>query len=357
MKELKVVFSSCVLIILAVVLVMSSWTSSAAASKKESKPVAVKYTMPWPPGTTVIARRLDLAKRVAEKTGGKLKVELYGIGELCDSRENFEAVQTGVADVAHIISTYTPGLFPRSQLLESPVFPLPSKDPFMVAHKVLNELAPQINPEFERNGVVPSGLYWLGGVVHVYSKKPLRRLEDFKGVKISCISEVHSDCLKRLEFAPFMIPGGDTYLALQKGVIDAALQTSGGARISRYAEVVNYVTLLNWPQLGFTYVFNPRFLKSLPADLRTILVDEFKAWHEEMEIGQLWNYEKEDFKWSADRGVETIILPDEEVQRIRKRLPTMDEWVEYQKKFGMKDAKELGQTALELLEKYSKSVK
>ena len=356
MKKLTVVVLSCVFIALAVVLMMGSWTHSEAAPKETSKPITVKFTMPWHPGTIITLRRKDLAQRVAEKSGGRLKVEVYGIGELCDSRENFEAVQTGVADVAHIISTYTPGLFPRSQLLESPVFPLPSKNPFVVAHKVMSELAPKINPEFERNGVVPSGVYWLGGVVHVYSKKPLRTLEDFKGVKISCISEVHSDCLKRLGFAPSMIPGGDTYLALQKGVIDAARQTAGGARISKYAEVLKYVTLLNWPQLGFTYVFNPKFLKKLPPDLRTLLLNEFKAWHEEVEIGREGDNEKEDFQWSTDRGIQTIVLTDSEVQRIRKQLPTMDEWEKYQKKLGMSDARELGQTALKLLEKYSKGV-
>jgi len=218
----------------------------------------------------------------------------------------------------------------------------------------MSELAPKINPEFERNNVVPSGLYWLGGVVQVFSKKPLVKVEDFKGVKISCVSEVHSNSLKRLGFSPSMIPGAETYLALQKGVVDAALQTTGGARITKYNEVCKYVTLFNWPQLGFTYVYNPKSLNRLPADLRNLLMNEFRAWHEEIEIGQQWKADEAYVQWIKDNRIEILTLPEEETKRIRKLLPSLDEWAATQEKLGVKDAKELGQTALKLLEKYSK---
>jgi len=302
--------------------------------------------------------RLDLVKRVSEKSGGKLKVELYAVGELCESKQNFEAVQTGVADIGHIISSYTPGLFPRSQLIESPVFPMPLKNPWVVSYKVMSELAAKINPEFERNGVVPSGVYWLGGVVQVYSKKPLEKVADFKGVKISCVSEVHSNALKRLGFLPINIPGAETYLALQKGVVDAALQTHGGAKITKYEEVTKHITLLNWPQLGFTYVYNPKFLKTLPDDLRDLLVNEFKTWHEEVEIGQQWKRDQEtNIAWAKKNNYQFITLSDEETRKMRQLLPTIDEWAASQEKLGISDAKELGRTALKLIEKYSESVK
>jgi TRAP-type C4-dicarboxylate transport system substrate-binding protein len=350
MKKSKVLVFSFVFVMIVVAVALSSQGNSIAASK----PFILKFTCPWPPGSDPMKRRVELVNRVAEKSHGKLKVELYGVGELCDPKGNFEAVQTGIADIAHIISSYTPGLFPRSQLLESPVFPMPAKNPWVVSYKVMSELAPQINPEFERNGVVPSGLYWLGGVVQVYSKKPLVKVADFKGVKISCVSEVHSDSLKRLGFAPSIIPGAETYLALQKGVIDAALQTHGGARITKYNEVCNYVTLFNWPQLGFTYVFNPDGLDRLPKDLREILLSEFKAWHEEIEIGQQWKANEEYLKWVHDNGIKILTLSNEESQRIRQLLPSLDEWAATQKKLGISNARELGQTVLRLLEKYSK---
>ena len=354
MKQLKILALGFVLVVGVVALVLSSGTKSEAAPQEKSKPIILKFTCPWPPASSPMVRRKEVAKRVAEKSGGKLKIELYGVGQLCDPKENFEAVQTGVADIGHVISSYTPGLFPRSQLLESPVFPMPLKNPWVVSYKVMSELAPKINPEFERNNVVPSGLYWLGGVVQVFSKKPLLKVEDFKGVKISCVSEVHSNCLKRLGFSPSIIPGAETYLALQKGVVDAALQTHGGARITKYNEVCNYVTLFNWPQLGFTYVYNPKSLDRLPANLRALLMNEFKAWHEEVEIGQQWKANEGYVKWVIDNEIKILTLSDAETQRIRKLLPSMDEWAATQEKLGVKDAKELGQTALKLLEKYSK---
>ena len=348
MKKRNVLFLSRVAVIIMLSVIMAPLVSVEALAK----PVVLRFSLPFPPGCDMMVRRQDLVKRVAEKSNGRLKVELYGVSELCESKENFEAVQTGLADIAHIISSYTPGLFPRSQLLESPVFPLPSKDPWSVSYKVMSELAPKINPEFERNGVVPSGVYWLGGVVQVYSKKPLVKVSDFKGMKISCVAEVHSNSLKRIGFSPSIIPGAETYLALQKGVVDAALQTHGGARITKYDEVCKYVTLFNWPQLGFTYVYNKKMLKKLPPDLQNILISEFKAWHEEVEIGQQWKIDEEYLKWVKDKKIEILNLSKEETQKIRNLLPGLDEWTASQKKLGISDAKELGQTAMNLLKKY-----
>ena len=357
MKKIKVLVLSSVFVTVMLALVLGPRPDSEAASNETSKPIIVRFSCPWPPASDVMKNRLDLVKRVSEKSGGKLKVELYAVGELCEPKQNFEAVQTGVADIAHIISSYTPGLFPRSQLIESTVFPMPPKNPWVVSYKVMSELAPKINPEFERNSVVPSGIYWLGGVVQVYSKKPLQKVEDFKGVKISCVSEVHSNSLKRLGFLPVMIPGAETYLALQKGVVDAALQTHGGAKITKYEEVTKYITLLNWPQLGFTYVYNPKFLQNLPADLRTILVNEFKTWHEDVEIGQQWKRDLEtNIAWAKKNNYQFITLSEEETRKMRQLLPTLDEWAASQVKLGVSDAKELGQKALQLLEKYGKGV-
>jgi TRAP-type C4-dicarboxylate transport system substrate-binding protein len=285
-----------------------------------------------------MVRRKELVRRIQEKSQGRIKLELYGVGELCQSKENFEAVRAGVADVAHIISAYTPGLFPWSQLIENPFFALPLIDPTKFSYKTISKIAKNINPEFERNGVVPSGLYWLGGTIHIYSKKPLRKIEDFKKVRISCASAVHREALKRLGFLPQIIAGADTYLALREGIVDAALQTHGGAKITRYEEVTKYVTLLNWPQLGFTYVFNPKSLKKLPPDLRSILVNEFRAWHEQVEIGKKWQREQEDLKWLTDRGVKVITLPKEEIEKIRKLLPSFDEWAAQREKYGMHNA-------------------
>lgn len=352
LKELQIVF----IFILPIFVILMSLSQDSQA-QTSTQQVILKYTCPWGPTTDPMVRRKEWLKTFPEKTQGRLKIELYGVGELCQPRENFEAVRTGVADIAHIISSYTPGLFPRSQLLESPIFVLPLKDPNTFSYKVMGEIADKINPEFERNGVVPSGLYWLGGTVHIYSKKPLQKLEDFRGVKISCVSEVHSNALKRLGFSPQIIPGAETYLALQKGVVDAALQTHGGAKITRYEEVTKYVTLLNWPQLGFTYVFNPASFRKLPEDLRSFLVKEFKTWHEQVEIGQKWQFDNEDLKWLTDRGIKVITLSKEETERINKTLPTFDEWVAEQEKKGVKDARQLGQALLKAIEKYSKDWK
>jgi TRAP-type transport system periplasmic protein len=337
---LKVCKTLCLVMLLVVVFLLSFLLRSNGLASEKPSPIILKCSCPWGPTTAPMVRRKELVQRIQEKSQGRIRLELYGVGELCQSRENFEAVRTGVADVAYIISAYTPGLFPWSHLIENPFFALPLTDPIKFSYKAMSKIAKNVNPEFEHNGVVPSGIYWLGGTAHVYSKKPLQKIEDFKKVRISCISDVHSKALKRLGFSPQMIAGADTYVALQKGIVDAALQTHGGAKISRYEEVTKYVSLLNWPQLGFTYVFNPSSLKKLPPDLRDILINEFRAWHEQVEIGEAWQREQEDLKWLESRGVKVITLPREEIEKIRKSLPNFDEWAAEKEKYGMRDVRQ-----------------
>lgn len=362
MKKIKVIGYCLIVLLLAALLFLSACNTTAPSGTSEtsgsgtsklSGPFTIKWSCPWPPASDGMVRREAFLKEFEERHGDKFKFELYGVGQLCESKENVEAVQTGVADIAHIISSYTPGLFPRTQLLESPVFTLYTAHPWNVSYKIMSELAPAIDPELERNGLVPSGLYWLGGVVHIYSKEPLRTVEDFQGVKISCVSEVHSDALKRLGFSPSMIPGAETYLALEKGVVDAALQTHGGAKITKYEEVCNYVTLLGWPQLGFTYAFNPDFMNRLPDDYRQLLVDEFKVWHETVEIDGAKMEDNQSLQFMLDHGTEIIELPDTELQKIEQLLPSIDEWAAEQEKLGISDAEELGQKLLELIKKYT----
>ncbi len=313
--------------------------TSEGRSHKESGPIILKYSCPWSSTAAPMIMRKELVRRIQEKSQGRIKLELYGVGELCQSKENFEAVRSGVADVAHIFSAYTPELFQWSQLIENPFFTLPLTDPIQYSYEAMGRIAKKIDYEFERYGVVPSSLYWLGGTVHIYSKKPLRKIEDFKRIRISCISGVQSKALKQLGFLPHMIVGADTYLALQKGIVDAALQAHGGAKISRYEKVTKYVTLLNWPQLGVTYVFNRESLKKLSPDLRSIVLNEFRVWHKQIEIDKKWQRDQEDLKWLISRGVKVINLPEEEREKIRKLLPGFNEWTSEWEKYGMHDAR------------------
>jgi len=359
MSKLKALGSCSLVATLVCALILISTANAASPAETFaaiSKPITLKYTCPWNIAGPSMVRRQAFCKQIDEKSGGKLKIELYGVDMLCASKQNFEAVQTGVADIAHIICSYTPGMFPHAQVLESPVIAptitIAPENYGVLSYKVMTDLAPKVDPEVVRNGVIPSRQYWLGGIVHIYSKNPLRTVADFKNVKISCVSEVHSKCLQRLGFSPVFVPGAETYLALQKGVIDAALQTPGGAKLTKYEEVCKYVTELSWPQLAFTYAFNKKSYEKLPKGVQDFLMEEFRTWHEKSEIYGQRELEAIDAKFLADHGIQTIKLSAEETAKVRQALPSFDEWVAEQEKLGMKDAREFGQAALGLLNKY-----
>ena len=78
-----------------------------------------------------------------------------------------------------------------------------------------------------------------------------------------------------------------------------------------------------------------------------------RAYHENIEIGKYKQFSAEDYQWVIDHGIETVKLSDEEFSRITNALPSLDKWIEDQKKLGIDDAEELSERILALIEKYT----
>ena len=69
-------------------------------------------------------------------------------------------------------------------------------------------------------------VFFVGGVWYgaesLVSKKPIRKLTDFKGVKIRAPQGIGQDIFQILGSAPVNLPGSEVYTALERGVVDAS---------------------------------------------------------------------------------------------------------------------------------------
>jgi TRAP-type mannitol/chloroaromatic compound transport system substrate-binding protein len=114
------------------------------------------------------------------------------------------------------------------------------------------------------------------------SKKPIRKIEDFKGLKIRSSGAI-ADFLKDLGAATSLIPGEELYLALQTGVVEAAhWGAAGGALSMKFPEVAKYYIQPNLAMAGTdVIVINKEAFKTLPPDLQIILDLALKerVWH------------------------------------------------------------------------------
>ena len=74
---------------------------------------------------------------------------------------------------------------------------------------------------YAKYNVYPVGVSWWG-VESIVAKKPIKKMEDFKGVKFRSPQGMTAEILTKLGASIVVLPGGEVFSALDKGVVDAA---------------------------------------------------------------------------------------------------------------------------------------
>ena len=104
--------------------------------------------------------------------------------------------------------------------------------------------------------------------------KPIRTLEDLKGMRIRTPSAAQSAQLEALGAIPIDMPANQIYNNLDRGVIDASMIPMSAALDFKLIEVAKYFTI-NAP-LGrspFLVAMNRARYEKLPADLKKVIDD------------------------------------------------------------------------------------
>ncbi|MEJ2738963.1 MAG: TRAP transporter substrate-binding protein DctP [Dehalococcoidia bacterium] len=347
-KVKKTLFIS-VALILAVSCVLAGCSTSGPAPTKEN-PLVLRWVAAGPAAGVFWELMETYSKKIEDRTEGRVDVELYPAGALCEPLEIPAALKTGVADIGFVHPSFIAGELPKTELLMIPfVFPVGE-----ARIKMNEELMPKyLAPEWESVGIKMMLPYTGGNSRQAFSKIPIRSMEEFKGVKIAATSGIAAKALELVGFSPVNMPGQETYLALEKGVIDAATQWFWSADQSKYQEVCSYVTMIDLTaDEYFGWAMNPDTLKDLPSDIKKIVEEEIYAAGESYETDQV-KWDEEAKQRFLDAGIEIITLTPQEHEIMKQSAqPLVEEWIATQEKAGMKDAREYAEYCLKLRDKY-----
>ena len=173
----------------------------------------------WPknfPGLGTGANRV--AERITAMTGGRYTVRVYAANELVNPLKCLDAIQEGTADLYHSADYYYQGKSKAYNFFASvPMGMLANEVYAWVMHgggqALWDELGAQFGVKHFLGG--NSGLQ-MGG----WFKKPMKSLEDFKGLKMR-IPGLGGDVIKELGGTSVTLAGGDILPALTAGTIDA----------------------------------------------------------------------------------------------------------------------------------------
>lgn len=330
-----------------IVLVLSVFPLFNAHSAEE-KSISLKYSNFFPP--THIQAKLGeaWAKEIEKRTNGKVKITYFPGGTLGKGDEIYDNLLTGISDIGMSVFAYTKGRFPAMEAHDN-VFGYPSG---MAATLMINDFYNKFKPaELEKVKVLY--LHAHGpGLLH--TKKPVYKLEDLQGMKIRCTG-TSAMMVKALGGVPVAMPQGDTYEALQKGVVDGTFSPIEVLKGWKQAEVIKYTTesyKVAYSQ-GLYVLMNLKVWNSLTKEIQQVfdavskeyIAEHGKAWDESDKGGR-------DFTLSL--GNQIIPLSEVEGERWVKAVqPVTDDYIKYADSKGLA-GKNYVDEIQKLLKKYGK---
>ncbi len=239
------------------------------AQQPASQPIVVKFshvvTDETPKGKGAI-RFKELAEA---KTQGRVKVEVYPNSQLYKDREELEALQLGAVQMlAPSVSKFGPLGVRKFEVFDLPYM---FADESSLEHVVEGPVGKGLFKLLEPKGIV--GLaYWFNGFKEFTANKPLRKLDDFKGMKIRIqSSKILEGEIKAFGAIPQVMAFSEVYTALQQGVVDGEENTPSNKYTQKMHEVQKHMTLSDHGVVMYAVIVNKKFWDGLPADIRRSL--------------------------------------------------------------------------------------
>lgn len=181
-----------------------------------------------------------MAERVAEKSNGKLQIEIYPSQQLGTERQCLELLQIGSLAMTKVSAAVLENFAPNMQVLSLPYIFKSREHHYKVLDGEVGKKLLVQSEKYRLRGLT----YFDAGQRSFYSKEPVRKPEDLDGKKIRVQESVTAmNLVRSLGGAPTPISWGELYTALQQGVVDGAENNPPSFYTSRHYEVCKYYTL------------------------------------------------------------------------------------------------------------------
>lgn len=193
-------------------------TQPAAASCPDGASAEWQWTTLTVPGSATNDGVDWFAEQVAERTDGRVTINMNYGGALLGAQEEVSGIASGRADGGAITAQYYPGDLPLTQIAFVPGI---ASNPAarMYAFTDLQEVNEAYAAEWEDAGLrllanVPIGSYGVG------TTDPVSGLDDLEGKRVRAVGHM-ATVFESIGASPVPTGGGEIYESLERGVLDA----------------------------------------------------------------------------------------------------------------------------------------
>jgi TRAP-type C4-dicarboxylate transport system substrate-binding protein len=277
--------------------------------KADQKAIEIKFSTWHVPASAECVDVWDpMLSELEARSNGRIKTTPYYGGALGAGVEHYDIVADGLSDMGYFTASWTPGLFPLSDVLSMPVF-VGGKDVAVdignaMYEKILHQEYPDVKV-LNLNGCVQS---------YFWTTKPVHTLEDVKGLKMRTPGGLQTYMIEALGAEPVFMPLGDVYLSMETGVIDGIVTCPQLYYAFNLHEVADYAVVASFGCVAEGVIMNQDSWERLPDDLKGI-VEEVTENPFCLTGGLDVKAIDDIMKKLADAGVKFYELPTEEADR------------------------------------------
>ena len=271
-------------------------------------------------------------REIAKLSNNQLTVRMFPAMQLGGRPPDlYRQVVQGISDITFTLPGYTSGDFPMMALTELPGTAESAADGTRKIWKLFDQYLAR---DFKDTKVL---MLWNSDSASLMSRsKPIRTLDDLKGMRIRTPSAAQSAQLEALGATPVDMPANQIYNNLDRGVIDASMIPMSAALDFKLIEVVKYFTI-NAP-LGrspFLVAMNRGRYEKLPADLKKI-IDTTTGLALSLKGAQTYDQKNDEALAAAKKSREIISLSADERKRWTAAFkPMIDRQVAAGEKAGL----------------------
>jgi TRAP-type C4-dicarboxylate transport system substrate-binding protein len=290
----------------------------------------------WIPATHFTqAEVLDRwAADIAKVTENRVKVE-FTASSLAPPPRQYQLAVDGVSDLIWHSHSYTPGAFPLSEIVELP-FTGDSTEAISVAYwRVYKK---HFEPANMHKGVVTLALHTTPPGNIYTTKRPIRSMADFRGLKLRSTNALVTEALKSFGAVPIAAPVTELRDGLSKGIMDGTTFTDDAVFTFRINQFIKYATKIPGGiyNQSFVIAIAPRKWEAIGEPDRAAIMkisgEDFAH-----RIGKIWDRVAatgtEDLKKA---GIEIHTVEGEMLAEIKKLLaPFEEKWLAAAKAAGV----------------------
>jgi TRAP-type mannitol/chloroaromatic compound transport system substrate-binding protein len=293
--------------------------SQGAANINLGKTFEWRMVTTWPPHFPILGEGADkIAKMIGTMSGGRLKIQVYGGGELVPALESFDAVSAGTAHMGHSASYYWAGKAPASQLFTSVPFGMNTQQTYAwILYGGGLQLWEELYSPFN---LIPLPGGNTGCQMGGWFNKEINSVADLKGLRMR-IPGIGGKIITKAGGSAVLSPGGEIYTNLERGVIDATDWVGpfhdwkmGFHKIAKYY----YYPTFAEPTGVMEVMINKNAFAELPSDLQAIVKQAVAACN----IDMLSEFEAKNAEYLEKIRTETKVMvksfPDDVVEVFRK---------------------------------------